>query len=142
MMNTKDASEASIGDILKFRKALDHMDSHSPFGDSFGPAWTRDECIESAQNTYYRLLSLAHIADDDGEEPSQEDNLNVSISFDILRLLASDEDGNEIPEKVRAYNRLFRPDNTNEVTKLAFIQSCDAVYRRLRYFRASVGNAR
>ena len=118
------------------------MDSNCPFGDSFGPAWTRDECIESAQNTYYRLLTLTHLANDDGGEPSHEGSPDLNISFDILRLLASDEDGMEIPEKVSAYSRLFRPDSANEVTKLAFIQSCDAVYRRLRYFRASIGNAR
>jgi hypothetical protein len=37
--------------------------------------------------------------------------------------------------------RLFRPDRFNELTLLAFVQACDSVYKRLRYFRASVGNS-
>jgi hypothetical protein len=37
--------------------------------------------------------------------------------------------------------RLFRPDRFDEVTLLAFVQSCDGVYKRLRYLRASVGNS-
>ena len=145
VMNEKSTSDASIGDILRFRKALDHMDSKYPFGDSYGPAWTREESIESAQNTFYRLLSLTLDRNDDSDDGLSRRNhpdQKLSISFDVLRLLASDENGEEIPEKVNAYSRLFRPDLNNEVTELAFVQSCDAVYRSLRYFRASVGNAR
>lgn len=37
--------------------------------------------------------------------------------------------------------RLFRPDRFDEVTLLAFVQSCDGVFKRLRYLRASVGNS-
>jgi len=37
--------------------------------------------------------------------------------------------------------RLFRPDRFNEISLLAFVQTCDSVYKRLRYFRASVGNS-
>ena len=110
-----------------------------------GPAWTREESIESAQNTFYRLLSLTLDRNDDSDDGLSRRNhpdQKLSISFDVLRLLASDENGEEIPEKVNAYSRLFRPDLNNEVTELAFVQSCDQVYRSLRYFRASVGNAR
>ncbi len=37
--------------------------------------------------------------------------------------------------------RLFRPDKFDEVSLLAFVQSCDGVYKKLRYLRASVGNS-
>lgn len=120
------------------------MDSKYPFGDAYGPAWTRDESIESAQNTFYRLQSLTRDPNDSDDGLNRRDcpDQKLRISFDVLRLLASDENGEEIPEKVNAYSRLFRPDLNNEVTELAFVQSCDSVYRSLRYFRASVGNAR
>jgi hypothetical protein len=110
------------------------MDGLCPFGEAFGPAWTRDECLESANRVYNRLLKLA---------PDDEDlDDNSTISFDVIKLLATDDDGLEIREKSKAYRRLFRPNRTNEITALAFVQSCDSVYRRLRFFRASVGNAR
>jgi hypothetical protein len=110
------------------------MDGLCPFGEAFGPAWTREECLESANSVYNRLLKLA---------PDDEDvNDNSTISFDVIKLLATDDDGLEIREKSKAYRRLFRPNRTNEITALAFVQSCDSVYRRLRFFRASVGNAR
>jgi hypothetical protein len=137
-----------MGDILKFRKALEHMDGKFPFGEAYGPAWTRDESLESALSVYHRLLTLSPEGKhkSSGRRLSRIENLNgkpsPAISFDLLRLLATDEEGREIREKVMAYRRLFRPNLSNEILPVAFVQSCDSVYRRLRYFRASVGNAR
>ena len=63
------------------------------------------------------------------------------LSFDVIGLVALDDnDSIENEEKRRDLKRLFRPDRFNEITLLAFVQTCDTVYRRLRYFRASVGN--
>ena len=36
---------------------------------------------------------------------------------------------------------MFHPDARNEVSMLSFVQACDSLYRTMRYFRASVGNA-
>jgi len=63
------------------------------------------------------------------------------LSFDVIALLAIDPDGLEDESKKRVLKRLFRPDRFNEITLLAFVQTCDSVYKRLRYFRASVGNS-
>jgi hypothetical protein len=120
-------ADASIHDILKFRRALSYMDESHPFGEAFGPATTRNECIDSSHSVYYRLLKLAP------EEPV--------LSFDVLSVLAHDEEGNDNVPKQLALKRLFRPDRYNQLPLLAFLQSCDTLYKKLRYFRASVGNA-
>ena len=93
----------------------------------FGLASTRDECIKSAKETFCRLMKL--------------DPDSVTLSFDVIGLLAVDSDGVEDENKKRVLRRLFRPDRFNELTILAFVQACDSVYKRLRYFRASVGNS-
>lgn len=69
------------------------------------------------------------------------DGGNGVLSFDVIALLAVDPDGVEDESKVRVLKRLFRPDRFNEITLLAFVQACDSIYKRLRYFRASVGNS-
>jgi hypothetical protein len=120
-------SDASIHDILRFRRALAFMDEDRPFGDSFGSATNRDECIESANRVYIRLLNLT---------PGI-----TTLSNDVLVMLAQEEDGTINTSKQAAMRRLFRPDRLDQIPKLAFIQSCDTLYRKLRYFRASVGNA-
>jgi len=119
-------TDATISDMLKFRKALSYMDDEFPFSAEFGPAGTRDQCIESAQKIYRRLA----------------DAIDREVCpFAVLESLAEREDGTFNLAKVQRLKRLFRPDRYNEIPNLAFIQSCDAVYKRLRFFRASVGNA-
>lgn len=103
------------------------QDTPFPFSSYFGRAGTRDESIRSSQKTYNRLLKL---------DPGA-----TILSFDVLGLLAIDADGNEDESKRRVLKRLFRPDRFNEITLLAFVQACDSVYKRLRYFRAAVGNS-
>eukprot|EP00978_Attheya_sp_CCMP212_P004543 scaffold9911_cov48-Attheya_sp.AAC.2 len=116
----------SIGDILKFRKALIFMDETHPFSDSFGPANDRNECIRSAQATYHRLLAMT--------------NRDV-LPFNVIGLLAADGNGQVDETKQKDLKRLFRPDRFEELSLVAFVQSCDTIYKRLRFFRASVGNA-
>lgn len=80
--------------------------------------------MHSAQRTFLRLA--------DGQS---------TCSFDILTVLASDADGFIDADKCNNLKRLFRPDSHNEVSIMGFIKGCDDVYKRLRYFRASVGNS-
>jgi len=121
-------SETSIRDVLQFRRALDLMDECRPFGEAFGPASTRDDCIMSAHLVYFNLMKLT---------PGEK-----ILAYDTMTMLADgDLDKNEQRGKKSALLRLFRPDRQKQVPLLAFVQACDSVYRRLRYFRASVGNA-
>jgi hypothetical protein len=121
-------SAASISDVLQFRRALELMDESHPFGEAFGEAAKRDDCIMSAHELYFRLLKLT---------PNEKE-----LPFETLALIAqSPEDKEESHYKRGALLKLFRPDKNKKVPLLAFIQACDTLYRRLRYFRASVGNA-
>lgn len=69
------------------------------------------------------------------------DPSSSTLSFDVIGVLSIDSDGVEDESKKRVLRRMFRPDRFNEITLLAFVQTYDSVYKRLRYFRASVGNS-
>lgn len=121
-------SAASIQDVLQFRRALELMDESRPFGEAFGEAAKRDDCIMSAHEIYMRLMKLT---------PKEK-----QLPFESLAMIAQGlEDEEEAHYKRGALLKLFRPDKDKKVPLLAFIQTCDTLYRRLRYFRASVGNA-
>lgn len=103
------------------------MDEPYPFGEAFGPATTRDEVLASASNVYQRMVT------------SSDQSV---LSCEILYLLAEDDDGVTFDRnKKRNLRKLFHPDAANEISMLSFVQACDSLYRRMRYFRASVGNA-
>lgn len=123
----KKNEEATIQDVLQFRRALELMDIDRPFGEAFGTASNRDKCILSSHSVYRRLVKMT----------PEDDNL----PFATLNLLAVENDEEEKQAKSAALLKLFCPDRDGKVTLLAFVQSCDSLYRRLRYFRASVGNA-
>jgi hypothetical protein len=120
-------TESSVNDLLKFRKALTYMDLEHPFGEVFGPASTRDELIKSAQVLYQRLLKLS---------PGSH-----HLPYSLLSVLSENADGTVDMTMKKSIGNLFRADANGEIPILAFIQNCDVVYRRLRYFRASVGNS-
>ena len=103
------------------------MDLENPFGEAFGRASTRNELINSAQILYQRLLRLA---------PG-----SYSLPFSVLSVLAENGDGTIDKQNRKSIENLFAADGDGEIPILAFIQSCDVVYRKLRYFRASVANA-
>ncbi|KAG7359813.1 mechanosensitive ion channel [Nitzschia inconspicua] len=119
--------DASVNDILKFRKALTYMNLDFPFSEAFGRASTRKEMVRSSEVVYSRLQKLA----------PGKDFLPCSV-FQILYL---NKDGTEDKARKRAFGNLLRPDFHNNIQLLSFVQSCDTVYKKLRYFRASVGNS-
>lgn len=117
-----------MSDILKFRRALTYMDLQHPFSESFGPASSRDELLTSAQALYSRLLRLSA-------------NGSVILPHSVLTVLAENGDGTVDKQKRRALRKIFPPDRSGNVSLLAFVMGCDTVYKKLRYFRASVGNS-
>lgn len=120
--------EASIKDVLRFRRAVELMDDSKPFGEVFGRASSRDDCISSANSLYWKLLTL-----------TPDESL---LPYDTLTIVVQDEASPEEREgKKFALRRLFRPDRFGQIAHLSFVQTCDSLYRRLRYFRASVLNA-
>lgn len=113
--------------MLRFRRALAFMDETYPFGEDFGIASNRDEAISSAENVYRRLCKISTV---DGHLP-----------FKTLALIAMEDDETYDNVKTTAVRRLFRPDKDEKLTLLAFVHCCDSLYRRLRYFLASVNNS-
>jgi len=122
-------SNTSINDILKFRRALSFMDDAQLFGGAFGPAHNRETVVRSAEYVFRRLLTLT---------PG-----NDALAFEALEMLAheGDVDGPLDRSKLKTIKRMFRPDKDNSLSRLDFVKACDGLYKKLRFFRASVGNA-
>jgi hypothetical protein len=118
--------DVPMEDVLRFRRALAFMDEADPFGEDFGPAATRDECIESAHHVFSGLEKVS--------------SKSKKVPFTVFELLCMKDDGVMDTKKRTALRRLFRPDADESLSLLMFVTSCDSVYRRLRYFRASVEN--
>jgi len=119
--------QASISAVLNFRKALTFIQRSYPFSIAFGPAGSREACIESAQQVYERLL-LRTPGDD-------------VLKFETLALLALNDDGTLEQEKAKDLVRLFRPDRQGNLTMLDFVKSIDSVYKEFRLLNASINNS-
>ena len=116
----------TISAVLSFRKALTFIQRRYPFSYSFGPAHTREECIDSAQQVYLRL--------------TKNDQLNETLHFETIASLAVEE--NKLnQEKAKALVKLFRPDREGRLTMLDFVKSIDSVYKDFRLLSASIENA-
>jgi hypothetical protein len=105
------------------------MDDSQAFGGAFGPAHNRDAVVRSADFVFRRLLTLS---------PESK-----TLPFEALEMLAheGDCDGPLDRSKLKTIKRMFRPDKENFLSLLDFVKACDGLYKKLRFFRASVGNA-
>lgn len=83
--------------------------------------------VRSAELVYRRLLKLAPDTD--------------VLPWSVFQILYLNEDGTEDKAQKRSFGNLLQPDFNNNIQLLSFVQSCDTVYKKLRYFRASVGNS-
>jgi hypothetical protein len=86
-----------------------------PFGPAFGVCRNRLECIEGAE-TVFRDLLLA--------TPGK-----YELSFDVLALLAINDDGEMNEQKVKQLIKVFRPERDGSLTLLDFVKSVDEVYK-------------
>ncbi|CAB9496802.1 Mechanosensitive ion channel protein [Seminavis robusta] len=117
----------TLAAVLQFRQALTFMKRKYPFLPAFGPADTRENCIESAQKVYDRLiLRTPHKAD---------------LPFETLALLAKNEKGELDQEKAKEIIRAFRPDRDGTLGKLEFVRSVDVIYKELRLLSANISNS-
>lgn len=105
---------ATISAVLRFRRALTFLRNEYPFSFAFGPADTRENCIESAQNVYRRLLM---------HTPGEE-----VLQFETLAMIAEDELGMIDQEKAKELMKLFRPDRKGNLTV------CFHLKRRFHYY--------
>ncbi|CAB9501431.1 expressed unknown protein [Seminavis robusta] len=134
-------SDISIHEILKFRRALSHLEEDNIFGEAFGSTASRDECIANSHSVYYRLLKLAHESDNNLDASGGRKHNDV-LPFDVLGLLCLGDDGKTLNEgKKRKIRKLFTPDRCGKIPLLPFIQSIDSCYKKLVFLRASVRSA-
>jgi hypothetical protein len=117
----------SISAVLRFRNALNLIQNDHAFSIAFGSTHSREECIESSQNTYKRLL-LANPA-----EPQ--------LHFETLGLIAVGDDGEIDQEKAKDLVKIFRPRRDGVLTMLDFVKSTDKVYKEFRLLHASIQNS-
>lgn len=133
----KTKSKASVRDLVIFKKTVKVMDDHYPFSHAFGRAKSREDCVDSSQEVFYRLmLSVGSnkVYQSSGDE---EDYL----PFSIISVLAMDEKGTYVDAKIKSLIRLFRPDREGDLKCLEFVTSIDAVYKELRLLRANIYNS-
>jgi hypothetical protein len=97
------------------------------FSYAFGPTRSREECLESSQYTYKRLL-LANT-------PGQP------LQFETLGLIAVGDNGEIDQEKARDLVKIFRPHRDGVLTMLDFVKSTDSVYKEFRLLQASIENS-
>lgn len=97
------------------------------FSHAFGPANTREACVQSSQDVYDRLMLSASEC--------------LALPFSILSSLAMDENGDFVDAKIKSLIRLFRPDRQGNLSRLDFVKSVDTVYKSLRLLRASIANS-
>jgi hypothetical protein len=103
------------------------MDNPFVFSLTFGLADTRENCIESSQNVYRRLLLRT---------PD-----SVLMTFETIAVLAVLGDGTMDQDKLKDLVRLFRPDRDGNLSLLDFVKSIDTVYKTIRLLRASIRNS-
>ena len=127
LLLSKQSGRASISAVLSFRKALTLTRKRYPFSFLFGPADSREACIESSQAVYRRLLLGT---------PSE-----TVLPFETLALLALTETSEIDQETAKDLVKLFRPDRQGYLTELDFVKSVDSVYKEFRLLSASIENS-
>jgi hypothetical protein len=127
LLLSKQNGEASISAVLNFRKALAFIQKRYPFSFAFGPAYSREACIESSQAVYGRLMLGT---------PSE-----AVLPFETIALLALTETCEIDQQKAKDLVKLFRPDRQGYLTVLDFVKSVDSVYKEFRLLNASIENS-
>lgn len=120
-------ANVSISAVLRFRNALNLIQDDLAFSRAFGPTNSRDACIQSAQETYGRLLNAT---------PGE-----MNLHFETLGLIVVRENGEIDQEKARDLVKVFRPRRDGVLTMLDFVKSCDSVYKEYRLLQASIHNS-
>lgn len=73
------------------------------------------QCIESSENLFRRLLLATQG--------------NQVLDFDVIALIARNDDGDLDEKMTKELIKLFRPDRDGNLTLIDFAKSVDAVYK-------------
>ncbi|GKY99022.1 hypothetical protein MPSEU_000857900 [Mayamaea pseudoterrestris] len=119
--------DVSISAVLRFRKTLFFIQQKDefPFSYRFGSAASREQCVQSAQLVYERLLLHRK---------------GSYLHFETFAILALDSKGRVDPFKARQLIKLFRPDRDGKLELIEFLKSIDSVYKKYRLLLASIAN--
>lgn len=98
-----------------------------PFGAEFGKATSRQEVVETTEEIFDRLMLSI---------PQRD-----TLSFDVLALLAVQNDGSLDIAMLRHLIKMFRPDREGNLSLLDFAKSIDSVYKEIRLLRANIHNS-
>jgi len=116
--------KASVRDRLQFRQSALLINNKFPFSPAFGNARTRKDCMESAQDTYEKLLLLSPGSD--------------LLPFETISLIALGDNGEIDEKKIKSLIKLLRPNKDGNLSRLDFVKSCDRLYKRIRMLRAAI----
>lgn len=108
----EDDLRGNIADVLRFQRALQYMDDEYPFGEDFGFAPTRAECVSCSQRLFERLSSL-------------HGKSGQAIPFACFDPLVLDATGSCDGNKRTLIRRLFQPNSNEELDLFAFVQSVE-----------------
>jgi hypothetical protein len=98
----------TIASLLHFRRALAFVDVEYPFSEAFGPASTRQLCVESSQDVFDRLARGGS-----------------QISFGVFTSLVKDGDSDIDQDTMKDLCRILQPSREGTLTKLDFVKSID-----------------
>jgi hypothetical protein len=103
------------------------MNTDYPFSPLFGPAQTRNQCVESASEVYQNLMLLT---------PEKH-----KLQFETISLSALHDDGTMDEKKAKLLIKVFRPDRDGELSLIDWVKSVDKIYKNIRIFRAALQNS-
>lgn len=140
-INKMDIEETNptIIDILHFNMTLDQMDNMMPFTESYGPADTRINCVNSAKRLFRKLKLYAA-----EKYPTETKKYPRLLPYRVLSELCEHLTKNENHEQdqlQKSLKKLFHPGKNHLLSLQSFVISCDNVYKRLKNLRASVANS-
>ncbi|OEU21923.1 hypothetical protein FRACYDRAFT_136035, partial [Fragilariopsis cylindrus CCMP1102] len=108
-----------------YQAVIDFINSDYPFSPAFGKATAREECAQSSQHTFDKLLV----------------GRRKVLDFKDICKIAESPDGTNDKMKVLELVRLFQPNRAGEITKLEFVKSIDSVYKQLRLILANINSS-
>jgi hypothetical protein len=124
-LQENEKSLVTTTDILQFRRAIELISNEYPFSELFGPASTREECIDSSQKVFDRLAK----------------NSEGVLDFQLICRIAELSDGTTDYNKVRTMVKIFCPTRQGKINKIDFLGSTDRVYKALRLLLANIKNS-
>jgi len=116
--------------IIEFHQGVSVITRSYFFSSAFGPVESREECIHSSQQLFFRLLKLMN----DGDEQSIKLENLTHWMFKGCYKPEQQQDADDL-------GALFDPDQDGRIYIIDFIGAIDEVYKKLRVLEHAIKNA-